>query len=171
MDVFKAIKLRKSVRDYRDEPISEDSIKKILEAAHFAPSAHNAQDYKLVVVRDKERIKKLTKAANQSFIEKAPIIVVGVSLKPEVDMSSGVPAYSVDLAIALDHMTLEAVEQGLGTCWIGAFYQQEVKKILGIPEKYKVAAMLTLGVPYDDSPRPKSRKSVAQLVCKDKFTE
>lgn len=171
MDVFKAIKLRRSVRDYRDEPISEDSITKIMEAARFAPSAHNAQDYKFVIVRDKEKIKKLAKAANQSFIEKAPIVVVGISLKPDVGMSSGVPAYAMDLAIALDHMTLEAVEQGLGTCWIGAFYQQEVKKMLEIPEKYKAAAMLTLGVPYDDSPRPKSRKNVAQLVCKDKFTE
>jgi nitroreductase len=161
MDILEAIKTRKSVRDYREDPVSENSVNKIMEAARLAPSAHNAQNYKFVVVRDRKKVKELAKAANQSFIEKAPVVIVGVSLKPDVNMSSGVPAYSLDLGIALDHMTLEAVEQGLGTCWIGAFYQ----------ENYKVAAMLTLGVPRDTSIGPKSRKDIAQLVCKEKFME
>jgi nitroreductase len=171
MDILEAIKTRKSVRDYREDPVSENSVNKIMEAARLAPSAHNAQNYKFVVVRDRKKVKELAKAANQSFIEKAPVVIVGVSLKPDVNMSSGVPAYSLDLGIALDHMTLEAVEQGLGTCWIGAFYQEEVKEVLGIPQNYKVAAMLTLGVPRDTSIGPKSRKDIAQLVCKEKFME
>ena len=171
MDVFKAIKSRKSVRDYREDPISEDSIDKVLEAARLAPSAHNAQDYKFIVVQDKKKIKQLAKAANQSFIERAPIVIVGVSSNPNVDMSSGVPAYPVDVAIALDYMTLEAVEQDLGTCWIGAFSQKEVKEILQIPEESRVVAMLTLGVPYDPEPRPKSRKSLSELICKEKYSE
>jgi len=171
MDVYQAIKTRRSVRAYRDYPVSEESLNKILEAGRFAPSAHNAQDYKFIVVQDPKRIKALSKAAlEQKFIAEAPAVIVGVSLSPEYSLSSGVPAYAVDLAIALDHMTLAAVEEKLGTCWIGAFSQEEVKKILDIPEKYKVVALLTLGTPYDE-PGVKSRKKLRDLVCYESFSE
>lgn len=171
MDVYEVIKMRRSVRSYRDKPVDEESLKKILEAGRLAPSAHNAQEYKFVIVQDTGKRKALAKTASeQRFIAEAPVIIAAVSLNPKHLMSSGVPAYAVDLAIVLDHMTLAAVEEELGTCWIGAFNQEEVKRILSIPKNYKVVALLTLGTPYDE-PGVKSRKNIKDLVCYEEFSE
>lgn len=171
MDIYETIKTRRSVRSYRDNPVPEEALKKILGAARLAPSAHNAQEYKFVVVQDLEKRKAIVKAASeQKFINEAPVIIAGVSLNPTHIMGNDVPAYAVDLAIALDHITLAAVEEGLGTCWIGAFSQEEVRRILGIPEKYKIVALLTLGTAYDD-PGIKSRKNLKELVCYEDFSE
>lgn len=171
MDVFEAIKTRRSVRSYKLEPVPEEKLNKVLEAGRLAPSAHNSQDYKFVVVRDEQKRKDLAQAAaGQRFVGEAPVVIAAVSLGPERLMSCGVPAYAVDLAIAIDHMTLAAASQGLGTCWIGAFSQEEVKRILEIPGGYKVAALLPLGFPADQ-PSQKSRKSLDELVCSEKFEE
>jgi len=171
MTIYELIEKRRSVRNFRDDPIQEDALKRILGAGRLAPSAHNAQDYKFIIVKDAEKIKVLAKAAaGQKFVGEAPIIIVPVSLKPEYIMSCGVPAYAVDIAIAIDYMTLAAAEEGLGTCWIGAFNQEEVRKILKIPEKYKAVILLPLGVP-DDEPAVKSRKKLWELICEEEFSE
>ncbi|MBZ9572958.1 nitroreductase family protein [Patescibacteria group bacterium] len=164
MDVSEAIKNRRSVRAYKPEPVPEEKLRKVLEAARLAPSAHNAQERKFIVVRDEEIRKKLAEAAGQGFVGEAPVVIVAVSLNPEDIMSSGVPAFAVDLAIAVDHMTLQAVEEGLGTCWIGAFSQEKVKEILKVPAQYKVVALLPLGFPAD-KPALKSRKSFEEIIC------
>jgi len=134
MDVMEAIRKRRSVRFYRKDPVPDEKLNKILEAARLAPSARNSQNWKFVVVRDAARRKELAKAAaDQYFVGEAPVVIAAVALQPEYVMRCEVPAYAVDLAIAVDHMTLVAVEEGLGTCWIGAFYQDEIKRILNIP--------------------------------------
>jgi nitroreductase len=168
MDVHKAIKTRRSVRSYKPDPVPEESLKKILEAARLAPSAHNEQEWKFVVVRDVKKRERLSEVAGQSFIAKAPVIIAAVALEPEEALSSGAPNFAVDLAIAVDHMTLAAVEEGLGTCWIGAFSQEEVKKVLGIPERCKVVVLLPLGFPAD-KPGPKSRKNLEEIVCNENY--
>jgi len=168
MDVFKAIKNRYSCRAYKPNLVPEEKLKKVLEAGRLAPSAHNEQEWKFIVVRDGNKREQLSEAAGQSFISETPTIIVAVALEPEEMMSSGVPNYAVDLAIAVDHMTLAAVEEGLGTCWVGAFSQEEVKKVLGIPERYKVVALLPLGFPAD-KPGPKSRKNLEEIVCYENY--
>jgi len=168
MNVHQAIKTRRSIRSYKAEPVPEEKLKKVLEAARLAPSAHNEQEWKFVVVRDAERREQLSEAAGQGFISEAPVIIVAVALDPEEVMSSGVPNYAIDLAIAVDHMTLAAVEEGLGTCWVGAFSQEKVKKVLGIPERYKVVVLLPLGFPAD-KPGPKSRKNLEEIVCDENY--
>ena len=171
MDIYEAIKTRRSVRSYRDKEVDQATLDKILEAGRLAPSAHNSQDYKFVVVRDAGKRKALAKAASeQRFIAEAPLIIAAVSLKPESLMDCGVPAYAVDLAIAFDHITLAAAAEGLGTCWIGSFSQEEVKDILEVPEQYKVVALLSLGTPYDE-PGVKSRKTLKDLVRYENFSE
>lgn len=171
MGVFEIIKTRRSVRSYKSEPLPEEKLKKILEAARLAPSAHNAQPWKFIVVKDAEKRKKLAEAAlNQDFVAEAPVVIAAVGLEPDHVMSSGVPAFAVDLAIAIDHMTLTATEEGLGTCWVGAFSQEKVKKILEIPEEYKVVILLPLGFPAD-TPGIKSRKNIEDIVCYEKFSE
>ena len=168
MTVFETIKNRYSCRNYKAKPVPEEKLKKVLEAARLAPSAHNSQDRKFIVVRDKKKINQLAEAAGQSFIAEAPVVITAVSLNPEDLLSSGVHAYAVDLAIAIDHMTLVATEEGLGTCWIGAFSQEEVKSILNIPGEFKVVALLPLGFPAD-KPKPKSRKGLEEIISENNF--
>lgn len=168
MEVSEAIKNRYSCRDYKADPVPEDKLNKVLEAARLAPSAHNAQERKLVVVKDFKKRKEVAEAAGQSFIAEAPVIIAAVALDPENVMRSGTPTYAVDLAIAVDHMTLQAMEEGLGTCWIGAFGQEEVKKVLNIPKEYKVVVLLPLGFPAD-KPKTKSRKSLNEIISEDSF--
>jgi len=171
MDVHQAIKNRRSVRSYKSDLVPEDKLARVLEAARMAPSAHNDQDYKFIVVKNPETRKQLADASrSQEFITQAPVVIVAVSLNPEAIMSSGVPTYAVDVAIAIDHIMLQAWEEGLGTCWIGAFSQDRVKEILSIPDKYKVVALFPLGYPAD-SPETKTRKELKEIVCQETFNE
>jgi len=109
-------------------------------------------------------------ANNQAFVGQAPIIIVAVALMPERIMTCGVPSYAVDLAIAMEHIVLAAVDEGLGTCWIGAFSQENVKRILGIPDKYKVVTVMPMGYPVGET-AARPRKPVEEIVCYGKFAE
>lgn len=169
MKVKDAIRERRSVRSYKSKGIPEDDLETILEAARLAPSAKNCQSWKFIVVKDEEKREALAHAAvNQTFVSEAPVVIVAVAIEPEYVMRCEVPAYAVDLAIAVDHMTLQAVELGLGTCWIGAFYQDKVKKILQIPDEYKVVALLPVGYPAT-SGGFKNRKSLEEIVNYETF--
>ncbi len=171
MDVFEAIEKRRSVRVYQDKPIPEEKLRKILEAARLAPSARNCQDYQLVVLKNEKMKKKIaSEATSESFIGAAPVIVVAVALDPEYIMPGGIPAHPVDIAIAVDHMTLVAVEEGLGSCWIGAFKQERIKEILGIPDRYRVVVLLSLGYPAE-SPGRKLRKPLKEIISHDHFSK
>jgi len=171
MEVIEAIEKRRSVRVYQDKPIPEEKLRKILEAARLAPSARNSQDCELVVVKNEKIRKKIaSEATSESFVGGAPVIVVAVALDPEYIMPGGVPAHPVDIAIAVDHMTLVAVEEGLGSCWIGAFDQRRIKEILSIPDRYKVVVLLSLGYPAE-SPRRKLRKPLKELISYDCFSK
>ena len=169
MDVFDAIRQRSSVRAYKATDVEEEKLKKILEAARLSPSASNRQEWKFIVVKSKETKKKLANAAfGQSFIGEAPIVIVACGAEPETIMACGQPAYTVDVSIACAFMILQACELALGTCWIGAFREEEVKKILKIPEEVRVVAMTPLGYP-NQPPLQKFRKSLDQIVCFEKY--
>ncbi len=171
MDVLQAIEKRRSVRVYEDKPIPEEKLRKILEAARLAPSARNCQDYQLVVVKNEKMRKKIaSEATSESFIGAAPVIIAAVALDPEYIMPGGIPAHPVDIAIAVDHMTLVAVEEGLGSCWIGAFKQGRIKEILGIPDKYRVVVLLSVGYPVK-SPKRKLRKPLKEIISYDCFSK
>ena len=169
MDVFTAISQRSSVRAYKPNDVEEDKLKKILEAGRLSPSASNRQDWKFIVVKSKETKKKLARAAfGQSFIGEAPVVIVACGMDSKAVMGCGQPTHTVDVSIACAFMILQAYELGLGTCWIGAFSEEEAKKILSIPEYIRVVAMTPLGYP-DQPPSQKSRKSLDQIVCYEKY--
>ena len=171
MELTEAIKKRQSIRDYEDWPVPEEKLHNVLEAARLAPSASNRQRWKFVVVRESQRRQELSRAAGgQTHVAQAPVVIAAVATMPEYVMRCGVPAHPVDLAIAVDHMTLAAVDEGLGTCWIGAFYQEEVKDILKIPKNYRVVSLLTLGFPKTAG-RVKVRKSLEEIACYETFKE
>jgi len=169
MEVKEAIEKRNSIRAYEDKPVPEDKLMRVLEAARLAPSGHNSQARKFVVVRDDERRQALGRATGgQYHVHTAPVIIAAVAMKPEELMPCGIPTSPVDLAISLDHMTLAAVEEGLGTCWIGAFSQEEVKRILQVPEELSVINLLTLGFPAEAG-RPKNRKRLEDIICYETY--
>jgi nitroreductase len=171
MELQEAIEKRKSIRSYQNKAVPKRKLQKVLKAARLAPSGGNSQPWKFVVVSDTEKRKKLSLAANgQTHVANAPIVIAAVAVETDRIMMCGVPAYPVNLAIAIDHMTLAAVDQGLGSCWIGAFSQDEVRKVLNIPDNCMVVCLLTLGFPADEG-RPKSRKSLDEIICYDTFTE
>jgi nitroreductase len=169
MDVIEAIRARRSVRAYQDRLVEEDKLNCVLEAGRLAPSAKNLQDWKFIVVRDKVRRKKLSIAAmEQPYVAQAPVVIVACGTETEYIMPCGQYTYPIDVAISIDHMSLAGVSQGLGTCWIGAFHEDQVKKILGIPEKIRVVVMLTLGYPAEThTARP--RKSLEEIVAYERW--
>ncbi len=170
MNVFKAIETRRSIRSFSDQPIEEQKLNKVLEAGRLAPSAANMQEWKFVVVRNKETKEKLATAANnQRFMAKADVIIVGCATVVDTVMTCGQYTYPIDLAIAMDHMTLQAVEEGLGTCWIGAFKEDEVKKILEIPPQIRVVELMPLGYPLYE-PEPTFRKKLEEIVAYDRWS-
>jgi len=171
MELMEAIRNRQSIRDYIDKPVPEGMLNKVLEAARLSPSASNRQDRKFVVVKDSAKRQELSRAANdQRHVAQAPVVVVAVATYPEYIMSCVVPTYPINAAIAVDHMTLAAADEGLGTCWIGAFSQERVREILNIPEKYRVVALLPLGFP-GKAGNSRTRKPLDEIVCYETFEE
>ena len=171
MDVYEAIRKRKSVREYEARPVEDEKLERVLEAARLAPSAKNMQEWRFVVVKNAETRKKLRAAAkNQVFVGEAPIVIACCAETDEYTMTCGQLSYPIDVTIAIDHMTLQAVEDGLGTCWIGAFYEDKVKKVLGIPDEIRVVELLALG--YEKGgmkPKEKSRMKMDEIVRREKW--
>jgi nitroreductase len=164
MDLMQAIRDRRSIRDYRDMPVEEEKLQGVLQAGRLAPSARNMQDWKFIVVKDAATRQKLAVAArDQKFVGQAPVVIAACGTSDLV-MTCGQPAYPIDVAIALDHMTLAAASLGLGTCWIGAFYEDKVKEILGVPPEIRVVALLPLGYPAEQ-PAPRPRKNLDDIVA------
>lgn len=169
MDLMKAIQTRRSIRAYDTRVVEEEKLKRILESARLSPSAGNRQERRFVIIRDPKTRKQLCEAAkNQSFVAEAPVVIVACSVESEYVMSCGQLAYPIDTAIAVDHMTLQAVEEGLGTCWIGAFDEKKVKEILAIPDNVRVVALLPVGYP-SDIPGHMPRKSLSEIVMWDRW--
>jgi nitroreductase len=167
MEVCEAIAYRRSIRNYLDKPVEKEKIERVLEAGRLAPSAANMQEWHFIIVRDKELREKLTEAAgDQKFVAWAPVVIAACALDSSHVMKCGQPSYSIDVAIALSFMNLQATELRLGCCWIGHFEEKEVKKILKIPETVRVVQLMTLGY-FKENPPPKARKSLAEIISYD----
>jgi len=163
VDVYEAIKARRSIRAYKPDPVPEEVLKRVLEAARLAPSARNRQEWRFLVVTDGDRIARLAEAANgQSFVAEAPVYLAFCATKMHV-MGCGVDAGVVDTSIPLAYVTLAAVAEGLGTCWLGAFDQEKTREILGVPEDVLIVGVTPLGYPARD-PAATSRKSFEEVV-------
>jgi len=140
MEVFEAIQKRHSVRSYLSDEVSSGKLEKILEAARLAPSAGNIQPWHFVVVTDQQMRKKLSKGRYAKFLAESPVVLVGCG-----DRRASPNCCVVDTTIAMLNIVLTATSEGLGTCWIGSFNENQVKKLLSIPERFRVIALLALG--------------------------
>ena len=176
MNVFEAIRTRRSVRAYSPQPIPPDVMEKMRQALRFAPSAGNLQPWHFIFVVQADLRRKLAEAANgQLWMADAPVTVVACGFPQEAFKAMGGRGSSagVDVAIAVDHLTLAAVAEGLGTCWIGAFDEAQAKRLLGVPRRAKVVAMTPLGYPASpdmNHPLEESRrKGPAEIFSIDCF--
>ncbi len=171
MDFYDVVKQRTSIRSYKPDPIPDDVLGRILEAGRLAPSAKNYQPWKFIVVRDQAIRQALVPACkNQASVGQAPVVICACCVVDQVwkGMGGYWSAEAVDITIALEHMILAAAAEGLGTCWIGAFLEAEVKKVLAIPDGIKPIALTPLGYPATEA-KPRSRKPLSEIVCDDKY--
>lgn len=172
--ILEIIKARISIRDYLDKPVEREKIMQCLEAARLSPSACNAQPWKFIVVDEPDLKNRLCEAAfggiyrMNIFVKKAPVIIVVISEREKFLAKIGgylrrTYYYLIDIGIACEHLILEAVALGLGTCWIGWFNERQVKKVLNIPENKKIDVMISLGYPKEDSPSSKQRYTLEEI--------
>ena len=176
MDVFEAIKTRRSVRAYSACPIPGVVLERLAQAMRAAPSACNYQPWHFIWVMKEQIRRGIAKAANdKGWLTDAPIIVVACGFPEQAYSRMGGYGNSVDIdvAIAIDHLTLAAVAEGLGTCWTGAFNEARIKELLNIPAAAKVVAMTPLGFPASlDLLYPladNQRKPLNQILSTDHY--
>ncbi len=164
MEFHQLIRLRRSIRGYKPDPVPAESLGRILEAARIAPTAANLQPFQLIVVTDASTRLRLRDVYDRDWFWTAPMIIVGC-VKPAAawQRPDGFNAAEVDLSIVMDHLILAATEEGLGTCWICHFDEGKAKEILGIPSDVRVIALTPLGFPAAE-PRPFQRKDLRDLV-------
>lgn len=171
MNTVEAIHARKSVRAFSDKQISDNVLNKILEATRFAPSAFNRQEWRLIIVKDSEKIQQLViQAKTPPFVAKAPVVVVACANANGPIMGCGQPCFVIDVAIALDHLSLAAVEYGVGSCWISVFNGNKIKEIFSIPKEIRVIALMILGYPLKES-NTKKRLPLSQLMKFEKWSD
>ena len=173
MEIFEVMKSRRSIRAYKRDEIPEEMVKILIDSARRAPSAGNVQPWEFVVVRDRRIKRKLARAAlNQTFIEEAPVVIVVCADEARARMSygsRGVNLYCIqDTAAAIENLLLAACALGLGACWVGAFYEDEVKEVLGIPRDVRPVAVIPIGYPAE-RPHPPPKRSVEEITHYETF--
>lgn len=169
MEIGDLIKKRYSVRAYRPDPVEEEKLQQVLEAARLAPTAANRQPFQLIVIRTAGREADLKRIYRRDWFVQAPLILCACGIPSECWIRmDGKPYVDVDVAIAMDHMILIATELGLGTCWIAAFDPSAAREVLGLPDAVEPIAFTPLGYAADH-PAPKKRKPLSDLVRYDRW--
>jgi nitroreductase len=173
MDVMKAIKGRRSIRAFKSDDVSPEIVENLIEAARWAPSAGNIQPWEFIVVRRPELKKALAEAAlDQTFIEEAPVVIVVCANENRSSQGYGVRGKNLyciqDTAAAIQNIHLVAYSLGLGTCWIGAFREEEAREILKIPQGIRPVAIIPVGYPAE-TPSPRNRRPISQIVHYETF--
>lgn len=168
MEFFQALQQRYSVRAYHDQPVPDDTLRQILQAANDAPSAGNLQPWQIVVVRDAAAKRRLAETCYQQwFIAQAPVVLVFFAVPERSRQKYGDLGANFlcvqDATIACAHAHLAAAVVGLGSCWIGAFDEAVVRELTGAPGDWRVMALLPVGYPAD-TPKPRERRALRDAV-------
>ena len=174
MNLFEAIAKRRSVRSFKDRPVEREKLDTIFNSVRIAPSARNAQEWRFILVTDTELRMKVAAAGGQPFLKQCPVIVVACAQTDGRAMRCGEKAYPIDLAIAIDHLTLAATAMGLGSCWIGSFEALPVREALGIPETAPIVALVALGYADEEghaSTAGKQRLAMDEILMENQWGE
>ena len=170
MELQAAIQERFSVRNFHQREVPHEVIAEILNLAGQAPSAVNFQPWHFIVVTEKGRLESLWKVYHRQWIQSAPVIIVACINHRESWKrgSDGHDFGEVDVAIAVDHLTLAATDKGLGTCWVCNFDVPGCKKVLELPDHLEPLALIPLGFPDTTAP-PKKRKPLSDIVSWEEY--
>jgi nitroreductase len=164
VDFSELVTKRYSVRAYKPDPVEEDKLHQVLEAARLAPTAANRQAFQLIVSHTAGREAELKRIYNRDWFVQAPLVICACAIPAQGWVRQDGKNYSdVDVAIALDHLILAATELGLGTCWIAAFDPEAARRVLGLPKDVEPIALTPLGYPASQ-PGVKKRKPLCELV-------
>ncbi|RLG54147.1 MAG: nitroreductase [Thermoproteota archaeon] len=163
MSLVDVILSRRSIRKYERKDIPQDILNKILEAGRQAPSARNIQPWHFIVITDEKIKEKLSQGRYNWFIREAPITIVGCA-----DLNSSRKWAVIDTTIALQNMVIAAWALGIGSCWIGDFVEDEVKKLLNVPNGWKVVALISFGYPAEH-PTTREKKTLEEIVSFNRF--
>ena len=165
MEYSELIAARYSVRAYRSDPVEEEKLGAVLEAARLAPTAANRQPFQLVVMHTAGREEEIGKIYRKAWFVQAPIVigVCAISSLAWVRESDRFNARMIDAAIVADHLILAATNLGLGTCWVAAFNVEAARSVMGLPDEAEPVIFTPLGYPADQ-PSPKIRKPLSELV-------
>jgi nitroreductase len=176
MEVHEAIRSWKPCRAFQLRPIQEEVLKKVLNAARFAPSAGDQQPWRFVVIRDEEDKKRVANVVTKGhFLTMAPVVLVALGVEEAASAVLGgyMLAYSLDVAAAIENLVLAAHAEGLGSCWCTEFKEDRLREILKIPEGVRVIGVVPLGYPDPTAAGnggPAQRKSLSEIVAYDGFT-
>ena len=164
MGLLSEIERRVSVRGFTDEPVSEAQLTRIVEAGRLAPSAKNRQTWRFIVIEDKEIRSRIREAAfGQDYVGQAPVVIALCTTNIEYKMPNGQLSYPMDLSMAAGFMMLQAVHEGLGTCLVTTFREEDVKSLLTVPYTMRVVMLLTIGHASGKSERA-DRLPVGRIV-------
>ncbi len=173
MDVLEAVKGRRSIRAFKNQDVPAEIVEKLIDAARWAPSAGNIQPWEFIIVRKPKIKRRLVEAAlDQVFIEEAPVVIVVCANEVRSSQGYGVRGETLyciqDTAAAIQNIHLTAYSLGLGTCWVGAFREEEAREILKIPRGIRPVAIVPVGYSAE-APTPRMRKSISQIVHYETF--
>ncbi len=174
MDLYQVLHDRRSVRKYKSDPVPEEKLIRILEAARIAPSWSNMQCWRFIIVRDPETKKQLAESmpaknpAVRAVGETAPLVIVVCADPQESGHQDGKSYYLLDAGLAMQQLMLAAHAEGLGTCWVAWFDEEKARKACAIPEQYRVVALSPLGVP-EKMPSARPRKELSEIVYAEQW--
>jgi nitroreductase len=168
VDVFEAIKGRRSIRAFKRDDVPFEDVEKLIDAAMWAPSAGNIQPWEFVIIRKSDAKKRLAAAAwDQAFIEQAPVVIVVCANENRSSQrydDRGKTLYCIqDTAAAIQNIHLAAYALGLGTCWVGAFKEEEVRRVLNVPQGIRPVSIIPVGYPARAA-SPRSKRPVGEIV-------
>jgi len=164
MEYFELVRNRYSVRAYKPDPVEEEKLQQVLEAARLAPTAANRQPFKIIVVHTAGREAELSNIYQREWFVQAPLLICAVGVPRNAWVRGDNRRYlDVDVAIVMDHLILAAANQGLGTCWVAAFDAKAARQILQLPDEVEPLIFTPLGYPADQ-PEEKERKPLTDLV-------
>ena len=173
MELQEAIKGRRSIRHFKKQNIPEETITQLIEAASYAPSAGNIQPWQFIIIRKPAIKKKLAESAlNQAHVEQAPIVIVVCADEKRSSMGYGTRGKTLyclqDTAAATQNILLTAHSLGLGTCWTGAFNEDEAREAVNAPEGVRPVAIISVGI-SSGNPKQRSRRLLSQITHFDSF--
>jgi len=173
MDILETIKNRRSIRTYKRQDLAQQTLDKLLEAARWAPSAGNVQPWAFVIVTSQKIKQGISLGAfGQKTLEEASIVIIVCADEKRAEQSYGSRGKTLyclqDTAAAIQNIMLTAHSLGLGSCWVGAFKEEEIRKVIKAPKEMRPIALIPIGYP-NENPAARNRRPLSEITRKETF--